>query len=189
LTYLDIALAIALGVALGVVAVLLWDRLRHRPELDRSAAAMPPPSAPVLPLDPKAQAVPAIPAEAESRAPAPPRTARSSHAPSLATLKLSQRIVLHVYAQGRPTDYLAPASLSQGGMSKALGVPQNHLANALARLEAGGVLIVSRRHVSGGSRRVQVYTLTPLGEALARDLRKLAPPGDPPAVPAWMGRP
>ncbi|MCI4372191.1 MAG: hypothetical protein L3K02_00885 [Thermoplasmata archaeon] len=104
-------------------------------------------------------------------------------------MKLSQRLVLHIYAQGRPTEYVAPASLSQAGMGAALGEPQNHLAKALARLVAGGVLVVARRHVSGSSRRLLVYSLTPLGEALARDLRRASSPGPAPATPAWMGRP
>jgi hypothetical protein len=36
---------------------------------------------------------------------------------------------------------------------------------------------------------VLVYTLTPLGEALARDLRKSSPAATVSSVPAWMGRP
>jgi DNA-binding PadR family transcriptional regulator len=133
--------------------------------------------------------VPESPPTAPRRAP-PARRPRAPSAPSPATLKLSQRIVLHIYAQGRATsEYVAPAALSQAGMGAALGEPQNHLAKALARLVAGGVLAVHRRHVSGNPRRLLVYTLTPLGEALARDLRRTVDPGPVVAPPAWMGRP
>jgi len=74
-------------------------------------------------------------------------------------------------------------------MSEALDEPQNHLAKALARLVAGGVMTVNRRHVSGNPRRLLVYTLTPLGEALARDLRRAGAAKPANAPPAWMGRP
>jgi len=174
--------------------MVLWDRWRH-PSVP-PAAEDPGPAgsatvAPVPAADPSAWVVPAVaPArEPRLRAPVPTPDVRSSGAPSLATLKLSQRIIQHVYAQGRPTEYVAPAPLCQSGMSEALGAPQNHLAKALARLVAGGVLTVSRRHVTGGSRRVLVYSLTPLGEALARDLRKSPRPTTTPGAPAWMGRP
>ena len=95
-----------------------------------------------------------------------------------------------MFAQGRlARDAVAPVGLCQTGMSDALGEPQTHLAKPLARLVAAGVLVVDRRHVSGKARRLLVYTLTPLGEALARDLRRTTMPGPQPDLPAWMGRP
>jgi DNA-binding MarR family transcriptional regulator len=174
--------------------MVLWDRWRHPSPphpVDRPAPQEPTAIAPAPGADPSVWVVPAAASfpEPPPRAPAPARSAHVDRAPSPATLKLSQRIILHVYAQGRPTEYVAPASLCQSGMCEALGAPQNHLAKALARLVAGGVLTVSRRHVAGGARRVLVYTLTPLGEALARDLRKSSPAATVSSVPAWMGRP
>jgi DNA-binding PadR family transcriptional regulator len=131
-----------------------------------------------------------VPAAEPRPAPVAPRPRRSVGAPSAATLKLSQRIILHIQAQGRPTsEYVAAFALSQAGMGEALGQPQNHLAKALARLVAGGVLTVDRRHVSGKPRRLLVYHLTPLGEALARDLRRSVAAPQAPTPPAWMGRP
>ncbi len=55
-------------------------------------------------------------------------------------------------------------------MVETFSVPQGALANVLRRLEAGGLLVASREHVAGGSRRVKVYALTPAGERLAREL-------------------
>jgi len=75
-----------------------------------------------------------------------------------------------------PND-VAPVGLSQTGLSEALGATQSSIAKVLQRLVAAGVLTVSRRHVSGQGRRLLVYELTPLGEALARDLRRSQHPG------------
>jgi DNA-binding MarR family transcriptional regulator len=88
-------------------------------------------------------------------------------------LRTSQRVILHILGQGRvgPNE-LAPVGLSQAGIGDALGVRQSSVAKALARLVAAGVLMVSRRHVEHQVRRLKVYELTPLGEALARDLRR-----------------
>lgn len=75
-------------------------------------------------------------------------------------------------------------------MSEALSVPQGAIAKALQRLGAAGVFEVDRRHVSHQARRLLVYQLTPLGEALARDLRRTVRPllgtgpgGAPTAIP------
>ncbi len=93
-------------------------------------------------------------------------------------------MLLHIYAQGRVGPYdVAPVGLSQGGLSEALGISQSSIAKVLQRLVAARALAVSRRHVSGESRRLLVYELTPLGEALARDLRRSERPGPGAATP------
>jgi DNA-binding MarR family transcriptional regulator len=164
---------------------LAWERLRGRraalPTTSSGGTGRPPepspPDAPVRASPGSVEAATAAPTPAVSRAPPP-------------SLRLPQRIVLHVYAQGRiARDDVAPLGLCQAGMSESLNEPQSHLSKPLARLVAGGVLTVDRRHVAGKSRRLLVYTLTPLGEALARDLRRSVTPGPAPFVPAWMGRP
>jgi DNA-binding MarR family transcriptional regulator len=99
-----------------------------------------------------------------------------------APLRTSQRVILHVLSQGRlAPGEVAPVGLSQAGIGAALGLRQSSLAKALARLVAAGVLRVERRHVERQARRLKVYELTPLGESLARDLRRRAAP---PATPA-----
>jgi DNA-binding MarR family transcriptional regulator len=187
---------VAIGVALGVAGTVVLDRWWHRkdaPSGPAASSALPAPSDVTGAADPRVWVVPtSVPEPAPLPPPRPStraRPVRPDRVPTAATLKLSQRIILHVYAQGRPAEYVAPAALSQAGMGEVLGEPQTHLSKALARLVAGGVLTVERRHVSGGSRRLLVYTLTPLGEALARDMRRAVSPRATAAAPPWMGRP
>jgi DNA-binding MarR family transcriptional regulator len=93
-------------------------------------------------------------------------------------LKTSQRLLLHVARQGSagPSE-VAPRTLCQAGMVEALGVSQGALTGVLRRLVAAGVLGVSREHVRGIDRRVQVYRLTPAGTQLAREVRARRPAG------------
>jgi DNA-binding MarR family transcriptional regulator len=126
-------------------------------------------------------------------APPPPSPARST-SPSGArvtenALKASERVILHILAQGRigPNE-LAPFGLSQAGIGEALGLRQSSLAKTLARLVAAGVLRVGRRHVEHQARRLLVYELTPLGESLARDLRRRSTPAIAPGRTETVGR-
>jgi hypothetical protein len=92
------------------------------------------------------------------------------------------RVILHLYAQGRlaPLEVGGP-EFTQAGIGMTLGLRQGTVTRVLSRLTAAGVLSSDRRHVAGRSRRLMVYTLTPLGESVARDLRRKAvPPSDGP---------
>jgi DNA-binding PadR family transcriptional regulator len=91
-----------------------------------------------------------------------------------ATVRRSERVILHIYAQGRwgPGETVPPA-ITQAGIGSAVGSTQSALAKTLSRLRAGGVVEVELRHVRGGARRFKVYRLTPLGESLARNLREV----------------
>jgi DNA-binding MarR family transcriptional regulator len=97
--------------------------------------------------------------------PKPSKTSRE-------TLRLSQRIILHVYGQGtlRAGD-VAPPGLCQAGIGEALGIPQGGLAAVLRRLEAADILVAERGHVRGHDRRLKVYRLTQRGLELAKELR------------------
>ncbi|HXQ93664.1 MAG TPA: hypothetical protein VN864_00625 [Thermoplasmata archaeon] len=125
----------------------------------------------------------------------PPRTtpsspvALASAASAENPLKTSERVILHILSQGRlgPNE-LAPIGLSQAGIGEALGLRQSSLAKTLARLVAAGVLRAERRHVEHQNRRLLVYELTPLGESLARDLRKRASAATRPDPTAQVGR-
>jgi DNA-binding PadR family transcriptional regulator len=57
-------------------------------------------------------------------------------------------------------------------MVEALAVPQGVLTGVLRRLVAAEVMSERREHAQGVDRRVKVYRLTPLGEQVARDLRR-----------------
>ncbi|MGA8664121.1 MAG: PKD domain-containing protein [Thermoplasmata archaeon] len=98
--------------------------------------------------------------------------------PTAETFRISQRIVLHLAAQGASGPYdVAPPGATQAGISAALGVRQNALTNVLRRLLDGGVLEVDVRHVQGQPRRLKTYRLTSRGELLARELRHRPPRG------------
>jgi len=102
-------------------------------------------------------------------------------------LATSQRVVLHLARLGRiRPDEVAPPGATQAGMTEALGVRQSSLTKVLARLVAGGALSEGRGHVQGAPRRLKVYRLTALGEAIARDLRR-PPPGAPPMLAELPG--
>ena len=102
---------------------------------------------------------------------------RGLPSPPVETLRISQRLVLHIYRQGALGPHeVAPLELCQLGMTQTLGVRQTALTKVLTRLVAAGVLDEERRHVRGQPRRLKTYQLTPLGESLARDLRRHALP-------------
>jgi hypothetical protein len=87
--------------------------------------------------------------------------------------RLPDRIVLHVYRQGRiDPNQVAPLALCQRGMMQSLGVSQNQLTKVLVRLTAAGVFAVRRGHVQGQDRRLKIYELTELGVSLGRDLSR-----------------
>jgi len=166
------------GFAVGlVVAVLLffgraWFSTRRPPLSDRDGnGSGPAPSASPVPSLP----VPLVPPVAHVTGPAgvaaPPN-------PPTETLRISQRIVLHLASLGSSGPYdVAPPGATQAGISSALGVRQNALTNVLRRLLDGGVLEEEVRHVQGQPRRLKTYRLTSRGELLARELRHRPPRG------------
>jgi DNA-binding MarR family transcriptional regulator len=95
-----------------------------------------------------------------------------------AALQLSQRILLHLQRLGAfGVTEVAPVGATQIGMTEALGVRQSSLTKVLTRLVAAGALTESKGHVEGAPRRLKIYRLTPLGESVARDLRRRASTG------------
>lgn len=97
------------------------------------------------------------------------------------TVDIAGRLVAHLYSLGRlGPDQVAPIGHTQQGMVRALEARQGSVARALSRLEAAHVVEVDRRHVAGAPRRLNVYRLTSLGEAVARNVQK-APKGSPSA--------
>jgi len=86
-------------------------------------------------------------------------------------LRVSQRIVRHIAAQGALRgDEVASRAFTQAGIQAAVGVSRSSVSNALRRLERARILLSDVRHVHGEPRRLRVYTLTDLGWALASDL-------------------
>jgi DNA-binding MarR family transcriptional regulator len=126
--------------------------------------------------------------------PPPPAPTSARAREFVASVRLSERVIDHLRRQPRTGPYdIAPAGMSQAGMVEALGASQSAVAKVVRRLVASGVLLESREHVQGAPTRLKVYRLTPLGEALARDIRqrrhgeplpgrtRLRPPSD-----AWV---
>ena len=165
-----------------------------------TARAPPSPASPNLPADRPREIVDLVEGPASSTRPrieirdpeaiepipATPERAPARTPPGVdpAALRLSQRIVLHLYRLGSfdPRE-LSPRGATQLGMTEELSVRQSSLTKVLIRLVAAGVLEEARSHVRGMPRRLKVYWLTPLGTSLARDLRSSAAPGSPPAKP------
>ena len=161
--------AVAVGLAVGVAY-----RRSGRPG-DRDAASEPPPpgiavhdaSAGDLPSSSPTPAAGAPPVPPGERTDRPPRSR-----PNPDALRLTERVVLHLGAQGRtgPSELATPGQ-TQAGLAEALGARQNSLTNVLRRLEAAGIVEKQLRHVTGQPRRLRAYQLTSRGESLWKDLR------------------
>jgi PKD repeat protein len=158
------------GVAIGALAV--WSLSRYRA---RASARNHLPRGTSAPADAGGVAA-ATAGPGRSAAPEPPVRSPEGRLPSPASppegsLRVSQRVILHLAQQGwLGENEVASVPFTQAGMSSALGIPQTSLTNVLRRLIAAGVISQDVRHVRGRDRRLKVYRLTPKGEALARDL-------------------
>ncbi|MCI4331505.1 MAG: PKD domain-containing protein [Thermoplasmata archaeon] len=92
-------------------------------------------------------------------------------------LRLSERVLVHLFWFG--TDEatgVGRIEATQLGLARAMGVRQHTVSKVLSRLVDGGALETTTRHVSGASRRVKVYSLTPRGRNLAVGLGALRSP-------------
>jgi DNA-binding MarR family transcriptional regulator len=195
---LEFAYGVLAGLAVAAALyALLWWLARRSPDVppratgfaDPGNSVSGPPVGPPAP-SPVSPGPSAVPPEEEVNPPGPtadpgsaPRpvellqAAKAQRSPGddvspTGSLRLSQRVILHVYAQGvQVTGGVAAAGLCQAGMVEALGIPQAGLAAVLRRLEAAGILIGERGHVRGHDRRLKVYRLSPRGVQLAQELR------------------
>lgn len=118
------------------------------------------------------------------------RRPRSRPPGTLGGLKLSQRVLLHLYLQGHLADgEVAPVGFTQGGMAETLDVAQSPLSSVLRRLVMAGLVTQDTRHVRGQPRRLRVYRLSPLGSSVARDLYLHHGPKGPPGATGPAGEP
>jgi len=97
------------------------------------------------------------------------------------SVRLSQRVVVHLFQLGRgDPDEVGHPGATQRGICEALDADQSAVSKALRRLTAAEVVVTERRHIRGGDRRVNVYRLTRRGELLAHEVlsrvRASAPP-------------
>lgn len=170
------------GLGTGAVAVLVTYRIsrglgggpsRAAPsgvtsDGPRSGAGLPAPRS----ADPLSVSVPPSPAfEAE--------TVSSVSSERRERRRSSELVVLHLARLGPlRSDVVSEGERSQAGIGEALGLAQNIVSPVLRRLVQAGILESQLRHVSGQRRRLKVYSLTAVGESLARDFRRrgLSPP-------------
>lgn len=93
--------------------------------------------------------------------------------PTSEELRTSARLLLHIARQPRPgPDDIPLETLTQAGMARTLGMSQGSVSGALKRLVDGGAVRVERSHVRHELLRLKVYTLTPQGEQLVREIRR-----------------
>lgn len=168
-----IAAALVGGSALGGLAGLVaWRRSSRRPD----PSVRPPPD--VVRSTGAASAAPASPmalTQASFDAAAAPRSP-SPRAVSEETLRLSERVILHLARQPALTAYdFGTPERTQSWMTQAFGSSQSAISNLLVRLAAAGVVRGETRHVNGIPRRVKVYELTAYGTQVARELRARTP--------------
>ncbi|MCI4364402.1 MAG: PKD domain-containing protein [Thermoplasmata archaeon] len=146
------------------------------PDPDFPARSLPPPTISEIAILGYTSPFLALPAPASptdalespvSAPPVPEEAAREAN-----DLRLSQRILLHIYGQGRlGDDEVATSPFTQSGMITALGTQQSLLSNVLRRMIYSGFLTQDVRHVRGASRRLRVYRLTSKGDRIAHELR------------------
>ena len=143
-----------------------WVTTIPAPQPEAKVVAVPEPEAPT--------SASRVPSEAPTGPLVTPKASRAG-------LKLSQRVLLHLYQQGHLADgEVAPMGFTQGGMAERLEVGQSPLSSVLRRLVVAGLVVQDTRHVRGQPRRLRVYRLSPLGDSVARDLYHRRNPTEPP---------
>lgn len=102
-----------------------------------------------------------------------PSTEKRRHASSSSEVDTAGRVIVHLASLGASAyDEIGRVAQTQSGMCQVLSIRQGTLTKVLSRLSAARVVEVSRRHVAGQARRMNVYRLTALGETVARDMRR-----------------
>jgi predicted ArsR family transcriptional regulator len=65
-------------------------------------------------------------------------------------------------------EHVFPVTMTQAGMAGALGIGRTHAGNELRKLEEEGCVEAKTAYIETGTRRMIVYTLTPVGRSLGR---------------------
>jgi CRP-like cAMP-binding protein len=90
---------------------------------------------------------------------------------NFAEYRIGARILLHLSRLRRlEVGESAPEGRTQAGIAATLGSSRASVTQALQSLEDGGAVRVARGHVEGRVRRLKVYELTSIGEALVRHI-------------------
>ncbi len=101
----------------------------------------------------------------------PPGARAQSKAP------LAQKILEHLARhQGSGSEELRTAApaLTQGGISRALGLPQARFAKTLSRLQERGLVVAEVRPIEGHGRRLKAYRTTPAGLSIVAERARTA---------------
>ncbi len=86
-------------------------------------------------------------------------------------LSSKDKTLVHLFEQRRECLQDSPAeTITQDGISSALGVPRTHITRLLRPLIEEGLIEEEKKRVAGKERRMKVYVLTPSGLARSKDL-------------------
>ncbi len=99
-------------------------------------------------------------------------------APAQSKAPLAQKILEHLARhQGSGSEELRTAApaLTQGGISRALGLPQARFAKTLSRLQERGLVVAEVRPIEGHGRRLKAYRATPAGLSIVAEGSRTAP--------------
>jgi PKD repeat protein len=173
----------ALGIGAAAGALGMYLALRWWPEREEEADEAGT-SAPELAVAPAGPPGPDLPAP-----PGPMSTELAPAGPAPESLRLSQKVIVHLGVYGAPSHrQMARIESTQIGMARLFGASQSAISNVLQRLAEAGVVTSELRHVAGHGRRLRTYALTFRGEQIARDLQaQLRGSAGPSSGPAEVG--
>ena len=87
----------------------------------------------------------------------------------MAECTIKVKLITHLMTCPRSRDdYVFPVETTQAGMASALGIGRTHAGNELRKLEEEGCVEAKTAYIETGTRRMIVYTLTPVGRSLGR---------------------
>jgi hypothetical protein len=172
----------ALGIGATAGAIGMYLALRWWPEREEEVneAGTSGPELAVAPVVPPEPAPPVPPG------PGPMTSELAPAGPVPDSLRLSQKVIVHLGVYGAPSHrQMARIESTQIGMARLFGASQSAISNVLQRLAEAGVVTSELRHVTGHGRRLRTYALTFRGE----QLRGNAGPSSGPAEVGGAGGP
>ena len=89
----------------------------------------------------------------------------------LGTLTTEIRVILHLYShKHKHSDWSAPSTLTQSGISEAVFVQRKHIPRTLNKLVSLKQVEIMNKHIPGGKQRRQIYLLSEKGKHRAKEI-------------------
>ena len=89
----------------------------------------------------------------------------------LGTLTTEIRVILHLYShKHKHSDWSAPSTLTQSGISEAVFVQRKHIPRTLNKLVSLKQVEIMKKHIPGGKQRRQIYLLSEKGKHRAKEI-------------------